>query len=344
MKAVRLHEYDQWPTVDEVPDPEIQGPHDVVVTIGGAGVCRTDIHIWEGQWAPKTGVELPYTIGHENAGWVHEVGSAVSNVSPGDAVILHPLITCGLCLPCRFGNDMHCEQGGFPGIDMDGGWAERIRTSARSCVPLPEGVQPADVAAHADAGLTAYHAVRKALPDLYPGTTAVIIGAGGLGHIGIQSLRAMSATRIVVVDRNEEALKLSRGWGADETVVADGSHVDTVLEMTDGGGAQVVFDFVGEGGALQEGFAMTRRDGDHYVIGYGGTIETPAIDVISTERSYIGNLVGTYPDLVELMTLAGQGKVDLHTQTYPLEHAVEAMHDLHDGKVRGRAILVPEGA
>lgn len=344
MKAVRLHAYDEWPSVDEVPEPAISGPLDVVVRIGGAGVCRTDIHIWEGQWAEKSGVQLPYTIGHENAGWVSEVGSAVTNVAVGDAVILHPLITCGLCRACRDGNDMHCENGAFPGIDTDGGWAEYLRTTARACVPLPAGVEPADVAAHADAGLTAYHAVKKALPKLYPGSTAVVIGAGGLGHIGIQSLRAMSATTIVVVDRSEEALKLASELGADHTVVADGRHVDTVLEMTNGNGAEAVIDFVGEGGALAEGFDMTRDYGDHYIIGYGGTLDTPAIDMISTERSYIGNLVGTYNDLVELMTLASQGKVELHTKTYPLDAAVDALHDLHDGNLRGRGILVPDTA
>lgn len=341
MKAVRLHEYDRWPSVDEVPDPQIAGPSDVIVRIGGAGVCRTDLHIWEGQWAPKTGVDLPYVIGHENAGWVAEVGSAVTSVAVGDAVILHPLVTCGLCRPCRDGDDMHCVVGAFPGIDTDGGWAEYLWTNERACVPLPAGVEPADVAAHADAGLTAYHAVKKALPRLHPGTTAVVIGAGGLGHIGIQSLRAMSATRIVVVDRSEEALQLASQWGADEIVVADGGHVDAVVDLTEGAGAEIVFDFVGEGGALSEGFAMTRRHGDHYVIGYGGTLDAPAIDLISTERSFIGNLVGTYNDLVELMTLAGQGKVALHTTTYPLESAVDAMQDLHHGQVRGRAILVP---
>lgn len=343
MKAVRLHAYDQWPSIDEVADPEIGGPWDVIVRIGGAGVCRTDIHIWEGQWAEKSGVDLPYTIGHENAGWVEQVGSAVTNVAVGDAVILHPLITCGLCRACRAGNDMHCENGAFPGIDADGGWAEYLRTSARSCVPLPDGVEPADVAAHADAGLTAYHAVKKALPALLPGTTAVIIGAGGLGHIGIQALRAMSAARIAVVDRSQDALKLAADLGADETIVADGGQVDAVLDLTGGDGAEVVLDFVGEGGALQEGFAMTRDYGNHYVIGYGGTLDAPAIDLISTERSFIGNLVGTYNDLVELMTLAGQGVVDLHTHTYPLDAAVDALQELHAGKVRGRAILVPGG-
>ncbi len=146
------------------------------------------------------------------------------------------------------------------------------------------------------------------------------------------------------MDRSTGALELAEQCGADHTVVADGSHVDTVLEMTDGAGAQAVIDFVGEGGALEEGFAMLGRDANHYVVGYGGTLSAPAIDVISTERSFVGNLVGTYNDLVELMTLAAQGKVTLHTRVYPLDAAPDAIADLDSGRLQGRGILVPEGA
>jgi NAD+-dependent secondary alcohol dehydrogenase Adh1 len=311
------------------------------VRIGGAGLCRTDLHIVEGQWEPKTHVPLPYTLGHENAGWVHAVGSAVEHLQVGDAVILHPLVTCGFCRACRAGDDVHCERSLFPGIDTDGGMAELIRTSARSVVKLAPGVEPAAVAALADAGLTAYHAVKKAVPLLFPGSTCVVMGAGGLGHIGIQSLRAMSATRIVVLDPNEEALALTRNWGADETVLVDGRHVDRVLELTDGHGAEVVLDFVGERGAERDSWTMTRRAGSHYVIGYGGTIEVPAIDMISTERNVVGNLVGSYNDLVELMALNADGRVVMHTRTYPLDAVNEAMDDLDAGRLRGRGILVP---
>ena len=182
MKAVRLHAYNEQPTVDEVPEPTVKGPLDVVVKVGGAGVCRTDLHIILGQWDEAMNPSLPYTIGHENAGWVHEVGSAVTNVAVGDTVILHPTPTCGLCRACRAGQDMHCSESIFPGLDgTDGGMAEYLLTSARACVKLDPSTQPQDVAALADAGITAYHAVRKALPLLYPGTTAVVIGAGGLG-------------------------------------------------------------------------------------------------------------------------------------------------------------------
>jgi NAD+-dependent secondary alcohol dehydrogenase Adh1 len=340
MKAVRLHAFHSQPVIDEVPEPVISGPLDVIVKIGGAGVCRTDLHIIEGQWDAAMGTPLPYILGHENAGWVHEVGSAVTNVSVGDTVILHPTPTCGLCRACRAGDDMHCIASTFPGLSTDGGMAEYLLTSARACVKLDPQTQPKDVAALADAGITAYHAVRKAIPLLYPGTSCVLIGAGGLGHIGIQCLAALTATQIIVVDRNPDALKLAEQLGAQHTVVADGGQVDAVKDLT-GGGAEVVLDFVAEQGAENDGWAMTRPAGSYYVIGYGGELHIPTLDIISTERNVVGNIVGTYNELAELMVLAQTGKVTLHTRTYPLDAAAEALADLDAGRVRGRAILVP---
>ena len=340
MKAVRIHGYHQQPVVDDIPEPKISGPLDVIVKIGGAGVCRTDLHIIEGQWEAAMNPSLPYVLGHENAGWVQEVGSAVTNVAVGDTVILHPTPTCGLCHACRAGDDMHCENSSFPGLSHDGGMAEYLLTSARCCVKLDPSTQPKDVAALADAGITAYHAVRKALPLLYPGTSAVVIGAGGLGHIGIQCVAALTAASLIVVDRNPDALKLAEQLGAPHTVVADGNQVAAVQDLTSGG-AHVVFDFVAEQGAENEGWAMTRRAGSYYVIGYGGELHIPTLDVIGTERNVIGNIVGTYNDLAELMVLAQAGKVTLHTRTYPLAQAPEALADLDAGRVRGRAILVP---
>ena len=341
MKAVRLHAFNQQPQIDEVPEPKITGPLDVIVKVGGAGVCRTDLHIILGQWDAAMGTPLPYTLGHENAGWVSEIGSAVTNVAVGDTVILHPTPTCGLCHACRAGDDMHCINSTIPGLSTDGGMAEYLLTSARACIKLAPETKPEDVAALADAGITAYHAVRKALPLLYPGTTCVVIGAGGLGHIGVQSLAALTATRIVVVDRNPDALKLAEQLGAHETIVADGNQVDAVKDLTNGNGAEVVLDFVAEEGAEMDGWNMTAPAGSYFVIGYGGTLHIPTLDIISTERNIIGNIVGTYNELAELMALAQAGKVTLHTKTYPLDAAVDALNDLDAGRVRGRAILVP---
>jgi NAD+-dependent secondary alcohol dehydrogenase Adh1 len=344
MKAARLHRYHDPLQVEELDEPTITGPNDVIVRIGGAGLCRTDLHVQEGQWAKNSGVELPYTLGHENAGWVHEVGSAVTNVVPGDTVILHPLVTCGLCRACRAGDDVHCINSAFPGISVDGGFADLLKTTARSVVKLDPTLHPKDIAALADAGLTAYHAVRKAAPLLYPGTKVVVIGSGGLGHIGIQSLRALTPAEIIVVDPSERALALAGELGADHTVQADGKHVDTVLQMTDGAGAEVIIDFVGEKGAIDDGVAMLRQAGSYFVIGYGENINVPTIDIISREINFIGNLVGSYNDLDELMTLTAQGRVHLHTSVYPLEAVNDAMADLDNGRLQGRGILVPAGA
>jgi NAD+-dependent secondary alcohol dehydrogenase Adh1 len=345
MKAARLHRYHDRLQVEEVDEPKITGPLDVIVRIGAAGLCRTDLHIQEGQWAEKSQVKLPYTPGHENAGWIHEVGSAVTNVEVGDTVIVHPFVTCGLCRACRAGDDMHCENGSFPGIDRDGGFAEFLLTSARSVVKLDPSLHPADIAALADAGLTAIHAIKKAVPLLGAGTKVVVIGAGGLGHIGIQCLKAYTPAEIIVVDPSEAALELARRLGADHTVKVDGSsHIDTVKELTDGTGAQAIMDFVGEKGAVEDGVAMVQDGGSYYVIGYGQNIDIPTIDVISREISFIGNLVGTYVDLQDLMTLTAQGKVTLHTSVYPLDAIQDAMADLDNGRLQGRGILVPAGA
>lgn len=341
MKAVQVVGYHHDLQMAEVAKPEAVEPYDVIVRVGGAGVCRTDLHILEGQWEQKSGVALPYTIGHENAGWVDAIGSAVTNVAVGDKVIVHPLITCGLCRACRSGDDVHCEQSAFPGIDTHGGYAEYLKTSARSVVRIADALEPADVAALADAGLTAYHAAAKAARTLGPADRCVVIGAGGLGHIGIQVLKALTASELIVIDRSTAALELASTLGADHIVVADGSHVEEVLRLTGGVGAEAVIDFVGEGGSTSDGVEMLRPAGDYYVVGYGENIDVPTIDIISAEINFIGNLVGSYTDLTELMVLAARGLVKLHTVKYPLDEFQRAIDDLNAGRVRGRAILVP---
>ena len=344
MKAARLHEFNTPLRIDDVPDPEVTAPFDVIVRVGAAGLCRTDLHIWEGQFDDaqrEAGLSLPYSPGHENAGWVEAVGDAVTNVRVGDKVILHPLITCGLCRACRDGDDVHCDAQQFPGLFAPGGFAQYIKTGARSVIKLDDSLEPVDVAPLADAGLTAYHAIKKAVPLLYAGTTCVVIGAGGLGHIGIQCLKAMTPTQVVVLDSSPEALELATAVGADHTVLVDGHQVDRVMELTDGRGAQVVLDFVGERGAEKWGVDLLHRKGFFFVIGYGGTLEVPTMRIILTEINFIGNLVGSYNDLVELMALAAADKVTLHSTTYALDDINLAIGDLDSGRLHGRGILVP---
>ncbi len=229
----------------------------------------------------------------------------------------------------------------FPGLDCNGGYAELLKTNERVIVKLPRSIAPKDVAPHADAGLTAYHAIKKAARHLLPGEWSVAIGAGGLGHIGIQVMRALSPAGIIAVDKSDLALGLAKECGADHIVKADGGEVEAVMGLTGGGGAQAVIDFVGEGSAAAAGFKMTARAGTYYVVGYGGKIEVPTMEMIAAEKSIVGNIVGTYPDLVELIALAERGLVKLATREYRLSEANIALHDLAAGKVRGRAVLIP---
>ena len=347
MKAAVLHHYDEavkgpeFVQYEDVDDPVIGSPNDVIVRVGGAGVCRTDLHIVEGLWREKVEVTLPYIMGHENAGWIEALGSEVKGFKVGDPVVCHPLVTSGHCLACRRGNDMQAGDSVFPGINANGGYAELLNTTARSLIKLPQSLAPKDVAPYTDAGLTAYRAAKKASRLLLPGEYVVVIGAGGLGHIGIQVLNALCAAEIIVIDRSDMALDLASQCGAHHVVKADGDEVKAVLELTSGNGAEAVIDFVGEGDSIEKGLEMTRNAGYYYIVGYGGKIVVPTIDMIVSEKTIVGNLVGTYPELVELMSLANRGLVNLETREYKLSDANQALNDLNSGKVKGRAVLIP---
>jgi NAD+-dependent secondary alcohol dehydrogenase Adh1 len=280
-------------------------------------------------------------LGHENAGWVEETGSLVRGFEPGDPVVIQPALSDGLCLSCMRGQDNHCENLVFIGIQQDGGFAEFLKVKERNLVRLPEGLEPRDAAPYADAGLTAFHAAKKASKVLEPEGTAVVIGVGGLGHVAIQALRALSSARIIVLEKSDLALELARELGADSAIKSSDTSVDEVLELTQGKGAEVVLDFVAEGEVPAQALAMTRMGGYYFVIGYGGTIEVPTMEMIATEKNIIGNLGGTTSELRELVSLASEGKVRLTTRYYALDQISEAISDLHEGRIKGRGVLVP---
>ena len=236
---------------------------------------------------------------------------------------------------------MRCARGpNIPGLMCAGGMAELFKTSARAIVKLGADAKPAELAALADAGL-AYHAVKKAVPALDPGSFAVAVGAGGLGHIGIQCLKAMTSAQVVAVDTSEDALKLALHCGADHVVTADGQQVQQVRDLT-GSGADAVFDFVGEDSTIGASVAMLRPGGTYYLVGYGGTVTLPTLPLVLGEITIAANLIGTYPDLAGLVALADQGKVMLQSARYPLAAVSDAIDDLRHGRIRGRAILIPD--
>jgi len=346
MQAARLHAYtedmSEALSIDEVDRPEPTAPNDVIVEVEGAGWCQTDNHIIEGMWTEYVPQDLPMTLGHENAGVVSEVGEEVTLVSEGDPVICHPVQTCGTCRPCRLGEDMYCENSAFNGLTTDGGFAEYLRTSERAVIPLPEGVDPTDIAPHADAGITAYHAAKKAVHQLNPGDYVVVVGIGGLGHIGLQCVEAMSAAQTVAVDVKDSALSLAEDLGADHTVnPSETDLAEEVAALTDETGAQQVLDFVGADETTAYAPDIVAQGGDHYVVGYGGHVHEPAQALVNGEFSFRGTLVGRYAELQELVALVDQGDVRLHTSRYDLEDINAVAEKLEHGEIEGRAVITP---
>jgi len=347
MKAALLYGYDQEMNVDlkieDVPAPAINAPDEVIVRVGAAGLCRTDLHIIEGVWREAMdpdGSLLPYIMGHENAGWVEEVGSGVTSVKLGDAVICHPLRSCGVCLDCRRGEDMYCEDSIFPGLGTNGGFAEHFVTNERALIKLNQNVMPVEVAPLADAGITAYRVAKRAAEKLNPGSYCVLLGVGGLGHIALQCLHELCGTRTVAIDRSESARKLCKELGAHHVLDAGPDIVDEVKDLT-GGGGHVVIDFVGELGAEQLCWQMLRKGGVHFMVGYGGEIQVPTVHMILNEISIAGSLVGNYTELVELMELNAEGRVKLHSQEYSLDNINAAIGDFKNRKIVGRGVIVP---
>ena len=345
MEAARLHAYthemDEALSFDTVDAPQPTHPTHVVVRVAGAGWCQTDNHIIEGMWDPYVDQPLPMTLGHENAGEVVATGEAVTTVTEGDQVICHPQATCGVCRPCRQGEDMYCEASFFPGIDTDGGFAEQLLTNERAVVPLPDGVDPVDIAPHADAGITAYHAAKKVARRVDPGDHVLVVGIGGLGHIGLQALAAMTATHITAIDVKPEARALARELGADATVDPTGEDVVAAVDaITDGGAAQLV-DFVGSDVTTGYASDLLRAGGDHHVVGYGGHIHVPAQDLISNEVAYRGTLVGRYTELQELMALVAMDAVTLRSERFGFEAINDVAARLEAGQIEGRAVIPP---
>jgi NAD+-dependent secondary alcohol dehydrogenase Adh1 len=346
MRAARLYGYDedlkgdQFLRLEDVPEPSIEEPDDVLVRVGGAGLCRTDLHVIQGLWDDALLVEPPYILGHENAGWVQEVGPAVRHVRPGDPVLVLPGLSDGVCPACRRGTDNLCESLVWIGIQRDGGFADLLKAKERNMIGLPKGMEPNAAAPLADAGLTAYHAVKRATRMVEPNGTVVVIGVGGLGHVGIQALRALSPVRILAVEISATARRLAEDLGADGVIDGSQDPVQRVLELTGGLGADGVLDFVADGHVPGQAMAMLRPGGAYLVVGYGGTLEIPTMEFL-TEKMVIGNVGGTSAEMMELLALAGRGTIRLETTEYPLDRINEAISDLRDLRIRGRAVLVP---
>ena len=351
MRALRILEWHQPPEVVELEMPR-PGPGQVVIKVGGAGVCHSDLHIMHdlGDTSPWP---LPFTLGHENAGWVHELGAGVTGLTPGQAVAVYGPWGCGACARCRVDKENYCEDPaaapmpGSGGLGADGGMAEyMVVPDARHLVPLPAGLDPVAAAPLTDAGLTPYHAVRRSWPKLAPTSTAVVIGIGGLGHMAVQILKATTAARIIAVDTKKEALALAASLGADDQVEATDppTTAATLRQMTGGRGADVVLDCVGSETTLATAVAASRPLGDVTLIGIAGGTAPFGFFHVPYEVSLQSVYWGTRQELVEVLDLAGRGRLQAEISTFPLDAATDAYDALATGAISGRAVVVPNAA
>jgi len=337
----------KWQAAPEFCDVDIRepGPGEVLVKIGGAGVCHSDLHVME---YPEGALAypLPFTLGHENAGWVERVGPGVRDVTAGEAVAVYAVWGCGRCPACLVGADNYCERapaffGG--GLGFDGGMASHmIVPSARFLCPLG-GLDPRQAAPLTDAGLTTYHAVKRSLSVLTPGSTAVVIGVGGLGQMAVQILKAMSPARVVAVDVSAEKLASAKALGADAVVVSDDRAAANVTELTGGTGAKLVLDVVGSDATLQLAASVTQRLGHLTLVGIAGGSLTFNYMGVPTEVSLASTFYGSIPELGEVMTLARQGRIKTQAELFPLEQTPQVYQRMREGKIQSRAVITPNG-
>lgn len=347
MKALQYRTVGSAPEVVDVPTPE-PGPGQILLKITAAGVCHSDIAVMS-MPVERLPFALPLTLGHEGAGTVVRLGDGVTGVTVGDAVVVYGPWGCGVCPVCASGRENYCPYARTlginpPGLGSPGAMAEyMVVDDVRHLVPIG-GLDPVAAVPLTDAGLTPYHAIRRALPGLVPGATAVVIGTGGLGHLAIQLLRNLTPARVVALDVSEDKLRLARDVGAHEALLSDEKAATRVRELTGGLGAQVVLDFVGIDTTGRMAIAMAGLDSDIELVGLGGGTLPVGFAQVPYGMSVTAPYWGSRTELAEVIALAQADVLSVHTETFAIDDAPLAYERLRAGQISGRAVILPNGA
>ncbi len=343
MRAIRFVGPGKSAELAEVARPA-PGPGQVLVKVAGAGVCHSDLHILD----QDMGFKPPFTLGHENAGYIAALGQGVTQWKEGDAVLVYGPWGCGRCRTCQTSAENYCENhasiptyGG--GLGSDGGMAEfMLVPSARLLLPLGK-LDPVNAAPLSDAALTPYHAIKSAMPWLTPDASVLVIGVGGLGHMAVQILRATCAARVIAADIDDAKLELARKHGAMHTIntrVAE-SAAESIAQLVGPRGVAVVLDFVGAQPTVDLAVRVVGRNSRLTVVGLaGGTVHYSANNPpygCEVSVPYWGSRV----EMMEVIALAEANRIRAEVETFPLDQAVEVYQKLRDGKIRGRAVLRP---
>ncbi|MFV0254298.1 MAG: alcohol dehydrogenase catalytic domain-containing protein [Beutenbergiaceae bacterium] len=331
--------------LQDVPIPE-PGPGQVLVKVAGAGLCHSDLHVLE---AGDVWPVFDMTMGHEGSGTIAKLGEGVSDYSEGDPVLLSVLWECGTCRACAEGRGNACMKAGrlnfptTPGLGPDGSMAEYVLVGARNIDHLGD-LDPSTAAPLADAGVTPMHAIRSAGDRLGAGSTAVVLGLGGLGHMGLQILKASTGAKVFALDTTQEKLDMATGLGADVALLSDAAAAETILAATDGYGVDAVFDFVGVQPSVDLARAVIAPEGILRFVGLGGgnfTYSAAQPVGFPWGVNIQSSFGGTHADQLAVIELAQRGQIHIETKKYALDDWSAAFEDLEHGRLPGRAVLIP---
>ena len=348
MRAVMFNEWKTFPTLEDVEKPT-PGPGEVLLKVAGAGACHSDVAVYHDMDDTSAPPQLKpsYILGHENSGWVEEVGAGVSGITIGDAFLVYGPIGCGHCPACSRGQDTYCQnQADMPymasGLGRNGGMAEYMTVPARNLVPLGDA-DPVAAAPLSDAGLTPYHAIKNSLPKLQGGgKTALVIGLGGLGQLAVQILTAITGATVIATDSKPDAMERAASRGAI-TVPSGDDQAARIRELTGGRGVDAVFDFVGIAPTVALSMQSVAVQGRVTIVGIAGGVYDWGFFTVPYEAELLNTYWGTIEELYEVVALYRAGKITPDVEVFDMEHALDAYTKLESGALSGRAVVAPHG-
>jgi len=336
MKAAILHEFKKPLAIEEAARPK-PAADEVLIEVEACGVCHSDLHVADGDWAQLAGiVKKPLILGHEIAGRVVEKGAAVRDLQIGDRVGV-PWVhwTCGECEFCREGNENLCVRQKITGVTEDGGYAEFVKAPASHTLKIPDGVSSAEAAPLFCAGVTVYRALKQA--KVISGQRLAVFGVGGLGHLAVQIGREMGA-EVTAIDITEEKLALAKSLGASKTLNA--AATDVVTELRGKGGVHIALVTSAAKAAYDMAFYCVRPTGTLLVVGLpADNISFPPIVMAAGEVRIQASAVGTRQDLREILSMAAKGKVRCRVAARPLAQVNDVLEQLRRGQISGRVVL-----
>lgn len=350
VKSARITGPNEPLVVSESETPKPQD-HQVLIKVKSVGVCHSDLHLWEGGYdlgdgqfmkVTDRGVKYPVIPGHEIVGTVEDIGSNVSRISKGDYVLVFPWIGCGECPACKAENENLCDTPKSMGVFQDGGYSDYALIPNSKYLAKLDGVDPDSATSLACSGLTAYTAIKKSnqnSPEFL-----VVIGAGGLGLMGVQIAKAITNAKIICVDLDDQKLETAKSMGADYTINSkDPETSQKIMSICNDKGADSVVDFVNAPPTAKLALSILRKRGNLVLVGlFGGSIELSLVTIPLKSLLIQGAYTGNYNDMVELLDLARKGIINpVISKRYDLDEANTALNDLKDRKIIGRAVINP---